>query len=128
MEMYNQDEQGLWNSIYDELEFYGKYDITDSFAFFEFWTDTAGQDVAVEFDYDGTPEDFIDKFVEWAEGYDVDDEVQTLVPMLGQRGVPSSVRTLLDDCQEAKDTLMEIAECLSRFLGRTLGIKIDDEE
>lgn len=128
MGMYNQDEQGLWNSIYDELEFYGQYDIEDTFASFQFWTDTAGQNVVVEFDFDGTGEDFINKFVEYAENYDVDDEVELFVPMRGKQGVPSSVRTIVADCEEAKATLMEIAECLSRFLGKTLGVKIDDEE
>lgn len=128
MEKYNQDERGLWNSIYDELEFYGKHNIDDNFACFEFWTDTAGQDVVVEFDYDGTGEDFINKFVEYAENYDVDSEVELYASMRGQHGVPSSIRTIVEDCEEAKATLMEIAECLSRFLGGTLGIKIDDEE
>lgn len=116
MEMYNQDEQGLWGSIYDTLEFYGKYDIDDNFACFEFWTDTAGQDVVVEFDYDGTGRDFIEKFCEYAENYDVDSEVALYVGMRGQHGVPSSVRTIIDDCQEAKDTLMEIAEDLKHFI------------
>lgn len=130
MEMYNQDEQGLWDSIYDELEFYGKHNIDDNLACFEFWTDTAGQDVVVEFDYDGSAEDFINKFVEYAEFYDPDEEAEMYVRngMLGKQGVPDSLRVLLDDCEEAKNTLMEIAESLSRFLGKSLGIRLDDEE
>ena len=128
MEMYNQDTSGFWNSIYDELDFYGKYTIEDNFACFEFWTNTAGQDVVVEFDYDGTPEDFVEQFVEYAENYDVDSEVELFVGMRGQHGIPSSVRTIIDDCEEAKETLMDIAESLSRFAGKTLGRKLDDEE
>ena len=86
-----------------------KYETNDNSALVEFWTDTANQDIPVEFDYDGTPEDFVKEFARYAENYDVDSEVEIFIPMRGQRGTPSSIRTLLDDCQEAKDTLMEIA-------------------
>lgn len=130
MEKYNQDEQGLWNSIYDELDTYGNHNIDDTFASFEFWTDTAGQDVVVEFYYDGTPENFIEEFVDYAENYDPDEEAEIYVRngMLGQNGVPDSLRVLLDDCEEAKDTLMDIAESLSRFLGKTTGRRFDSDE
>ena len=53
---------------------------------------------------------------EYADNYDVDNEVELYFPMRGQRGVPDSVREILDDCQEAKDTLMAIAEDLYRLL------------
>jgi hypothetical protein len=36
--------------------------------------------------------------------------------MRGENGVPSSIRELLDDCQEAKDTLMEIANNLNNAI------------
>lgn len=81
-------------------------------ALIEFWTDTAGQDIPTEFDYDGTPEDFVKQFTKRAKRYDVDEEVELYVGMRGKNGVPNTVRELLDDCQEAKDTLMEIAEKL----------------
>ena len=48
----------------------------DKYGLVEFWTNTAGQDIPTEFDFDGTPEDFIRSFVERAENYDVDDEVE----------------------------------------------------
>lgn len=82
----------------------------------EFWTDTAGQDVIVFFDFDGSPEDFIEKFTERAEGYDIDEEVQINISSLGKNGVPETVRELLDDCTEAKDTLMKIANRLNRIV------------
>ena len=89
-----------------------KVDISESSACIEFWTDTAGQDIATEFDYDGTAEDFIEKFEKRAEGYDVDEEVELFVNMRGQNGVPNTVREILDDCQEAKDTLMNLASLI----------------
>ena len=92
------------------------YEIKKDSAFIEFWTDTAGQDIPVEIDYDGTVENLVDKFTAYAENYDVDDEVEIYVNMRGENGVPSSIRELLDDCQEAKDTLMEIANNLNNAI------------
>lgn len=84
----------------------------DWYGIVEFWTDTAGQDVPTEFDFDGTAEDFVKKFCEAAESYDVDEEVEVFASMRGENGVPSTIRELLTDMQEAKATLMDIAEHL----------------
>lgn len=109
--------QEKWEKIHDVLDDMNvKYDTnycdSETEALIEFWTDTAGQDIPTEFDYDGTPEDFVKQFTEKAEMYDVDEEVEIYVDMIGKNGVPGTVRELLDDCQEAKDTLMEIAKKL----------------
>jgi len=82
----------------------------------EFWTDTAGQDIPTEIEFDGTAEDFVKKFCEVAEGYDVDDEVEVFVPMRGERGIPCRVMDIVKDCQEAKDTLMKIAGKLQKAI------------
>lgn len=82
----------------------------------EFWTYTSRQDIPTEFDFDGTEEDFVKHFCEAAENYNVDDEVELFVDMRGKNGVPNTVRELLDDCQEAKDTLMDIAEKLKEAI------------
>lgn len=110
-----------WEKVYDVLdELSVRYDTnycdSETEAIIEFWTDTAGQDIPTEFDYDGTPEDFVKQFTEAAENYDVDEEVELYVNMRGKDGVPDTVRELLDDCQEAKDTLMEIAEKLQEAI------------
>ena len=75
----------------------------------EFWTDTAGQDVATEFDFDGTAEDFVEKFTEHAELYDEWEEMEIFLPMRGQNGIPSDAKTLYEDMCEAKETLMNIS-------------------
>ena len=86
---------------------------TCGYVLIEFWTDTVGQDIPYEYDrWDGTAEDLVKDFVRYAENYDVDEEVELYVNMRGRNGVPNTVRKLLDDCQEAKDTLMKIAEKL----------------
>ena len=89
---------------------------SDWYGLVEFWTDTAGQDIPTEFDFDGTAEDFVKQFCEAAENYNVDDEVELYVDMRGKNGVPNTVRELLDDCQEAKNTLMDIAEKLKEAI------------
>ena len=94
----------------------GGYTDASHYALVEFWTDTAGQDVPTEFGFDGTASDFVKQFTECAENYDVDEEVELYVDMRGKQGVPGTVRELLDDCQEAKDTLMNIAQKLQEAI------------
>jgi hypothetical protein len=120
-EVNNMTTQEKWEEIYDVLDKLSvRYDTnycgSETEALIEFWTDTAGQDIPTEFDYDGTPEDFVKQFTERAENYDVDEEVELYVGMRGKDGVPNTVRELLDDCQEAKDTLMEIARKLQEAI------------
>lgn len=77
----------------------------------EFWTDTAGHDFFVD-STTSDPEEFIEQFIEYANDYDVDEEIEYYINMRGKNGVPSTVRELLDDLQETKDTLMKIADRL----------------
>ena len=106
-----------------ELKYDTSYCNSDTSAIIEFWTDTAGQDIPTEFDYDGTPEGFVKEFTKRAENYDVDEEVELYANMRGKNGVPDTIRELLDDCQEAKDTLMEIAMKLQTALKNEDDIK-----
>ena len=92
------------------------YKVVETYGRVQFHTDTAGQDICEEFDFDGTAEDFVREFSQRAENYDVDDQVAIYTGMRGRYGVPDSIQTLLDDCQEAKDTLMEIAEKLKEAI------------
>lgn len=103
--------------VLDEMNI--KYEINKDNALIEFWTDTAGQDIPVEIDYDGTVENLVVKFATYAENYNVDDEVECYINMRGENGIPSSVRDLIDDCQEAKDTLMKIANKLKNAISDT---------
>ena len=100
-----------------------KNNIDNTYALIEFWTDTAGQDIPVEIDFDGTVEDLVHKFSIYAENYNVDEEVELYVNMRGQNGVPSTIRELLDDCQEAKDTLLDIAKKMESALNCEVTIR-----
>lgn len=95
---FNKNDNGTWN------------------GFVEFWTDTAGQDIFEDVDFDGDFKNFVKKFCEAAECYDVDEEVGMYINHLGQDGVPATARELVDDCQEAKDTLMNIAKNLENAI------------
>lgn len=115
---YEIPDEVTWDTIEDyfaEVWSGVKFNIESKEADIEFWTDTAGQDIYQSIEYDGTLKDFLDKFIDCFEGYDVDEEVELYVNMRGQNGVPDSVRKLMDDCQEAKDTLMEMAETFKKF-------------
>jgi hypothetical protein len=101
-------------NVLDEM--YINYDIHDTSALIEFWTDTAGQDIPTEFDFDGTAEDFVKQFTESAENYDVDEEMKIYIPMLGKNGCPDTTEELLADMKEAKNTLMEIACKLNKAI------------
>ena len=94
----------------DDMGIYHKID--SNYALVEFWTDTAGQDIPTEFEYDGTASDFVKQFTKCAYAYDVDEEIELYVGMRGQRGVPERVRDIIDDCEEAKETLLNIANAL----------------
>ena len=106
------DEFGVQYDWHKNDSFPGK----EYYAIIEFWTDTAGQDIPTEFGFDGTAEDFVKEFTEAAERYDVDEEVKLYIEMLGKNGVPDSVRVLLEDIEEAKETLMKIAEKLKEVV------------
>lgn len=79
----------------------------------------AGEDVIVSLIYDGTEEDFIRAFDEYANDFDADEHATNWIEARGMvRGVPNSVRDLIEDAEWIKDTLMRIAEEL---------IRLDDE-
>ncbi len=123
----SQDNKELLKKITEVLEEYGKVDISSNEASFEFWTDTAGQDVVTEIDFDGTANDFVEKFKEKAECYDVDEEVELYAGHRGSNGVPNTIVELLADCTEAKNTLLKIAGMLERVLeGKSAELDSDD--
>ena len=106
-------------SVLDALDLkydWKKQDDGTWYGLVEFWTDTADQDVPVEFEFDGTAEDFVKKFRSAADNYDVDEKVESYVGVRGRNGVPDTVTELLKDCQEAKDTLTRIARALENAL------------
>ena len=66
----------------------------------------AGEDFVFLIWFDGTNEGFIDKFYEYYQCFDVDEEASIFIENRGNNGIPSSVRTILED-QEYKDKFLE---------------------
>lgn len=59
----------------------------------------AGEDWIVNLSFDGTVNGFLEEIWEYYEDFDVDEAVEPLVECRGQRGVPSSIRTLVEDAE-----------------------------
>lgn len=78
------------------------------FVTIEFWTDTAGQDVIIQFNYDGTSDDFMEQLRNYVNNYDPNEETKLYSENMGQNGVPDSIETILEDCEEARATMIDI--------------------
>lgn len=112
----NEDFERLEQALDDEYHGIRMNFNSDTNITMEFWTDTAGQDVYIDIDFDGTAKSFVENFTEYAENYDPDEEASYYVESLGKRGVPSSMRTLIEDMDEVKETLERMAEIFNEEL------------
>lgn len=85
----------------------------------------AGEDWYVIIWFDGTDEDFIKSVRKYANGFDVDDEVDPYLEMRGKNGVPNSISTLIEDAKWKETKLEELADELEYL---TLSQDDDEEE
>ena len=90
-ERYEQD-----GEYYREIEFYSP----------------EGEDVLETIWYDGTDDGFIEAFRQLADNFDADEHAEMWIDGRGKRGIPDSVRALIDDAENIKDTLLNVAEKL----------------
>ena len=90
-ERYEQD-----GEYYREIEFYSP----------------EGEDVCETVCYDGTDDGFIEAFRQLADNFDADEHAGMWINNRNVKGVPDSVRALIDDAENIKDTLLEVAEKL----------------
>lgn len=72
----------------------------------------AGEDWMVCVWFDGTDAGFIEGVRKAYEGFDVDEEVEIWVDNRGKNGVPSSIRTLVEDAEWKEAELLKLAEKL----------------
>lgn len=77
----------------------------------EFYSD-AGEDFVFSIWFDGTWNDFVEKFREYAMEFDPDEHAEMYVDLRGQRGVPSSIRTLIEDADGIKECLEKLSDGL----------------
>lgn len=69
----------------------------------------AGED----FIFTVSSENFVREVKEYAADFDVDEHVEMWVNSRGTRGVPSSVRTLVEDAEAIDEMLEELADALA---------------
>lgn len=92
------------------------------------------EDDCIEFEkYSPAGEDFIFTIVgndenevakkvrEYAYDFDPDEHAEVWVESRGKRGVPNSIRTLIDDADSIKEMLFELAEELRKAEEATVG-------
>lgn len=91
------------NEFYHEVEFYSD----------------AGEDVVETVFYNGTSKDFVRAFKEMADDFDADEHAEMWIDLRGKRGVPDSIRVLINDADSIKEFLLKVADELEH---------IDDDE
>lgn len=72
----------------------------------------AGEDVIITLWHDGTTEDFIHSFYQYAIDFDPDEHAEMWIESRGKNGVPSSIRDMIADADDIDDTLNDMAEKL----------------
>ncbi|MBQ3543495.1 MAG: hypothetical protein IJA34_00660 [Lachnospiraceae bacterium] len=82
--------------FYREIEFYS----------------SEGEDVIETVWYDGTEENFVNGFKKLADDFDADDHAEMWINNRNNSGVPQSIRALIDDAEEIKNTLVSVANQL----------------
>lgn len=68
----------------------------------------AGEDII----FDASAEKFIEDVRDYADSFDVDEHVEMWISGRGKRGVPSTVRELLEDAEAIEKMLDELADAL----------------
>lgn len=74
----------------------------------------AGEDLPETIWYNGTGKGFVEAVQEWASDYDADEHAEMWVESRGKRGVPNSIRALVNDADAIGDMFDDLAEALSR--------------
>lgn len=77
----------------------------------EFWSD-AGEDFIITLWHDRTKKSFVDAFISYAIDFDPDEHAEMYVEHRGTRGIPDSIRALINDADSIKEFLEETATAL----------------
>lgn len=72
----------------------------------------AGEDWNVIIWFDGSDNGFINSFRKYTEDFDVDEEAEIWIESRGERGVPSSIRVLVDDAEWKEERLQTLLKDL----------------
>lgn len=80
------------------------------------WYTPLGEDFVFGICYDGTDQDFSEKFKYYAIDFDAEEHAEIWINVRGTNGVPDSIRGLLDDADEIDSFLMKISDKLLDIL------------
>ena len=69
-----------------------------------------GEDWYVSLFYDGTLSNFKEKLSEYADNFDIDEEVEPYIENRGNNGVPTSIRALLEDAEWKQQQLKALSK------------------
>ena len=113
----------LWKDMEDLLE---QHEISHSGTEKqgkEYWTELewyspAGEDVIITVWHDNTKKGFAKGLADYAKDFDVDEHVELWADSRGQRGVPGTIRELLDDAEAIKQHLEMVSQEVSRLVGK----------
>lgn len=92
------DREKYQDEFYREIEFYSN----------------EGEDVIECIWYDGTNEGFINAFKKNADDFDADEHAKMWIEQRGTRGVPNSIRALINDAEWIKNELTKVATELQK--------------
>ena len=98
-----------WN-IYDITEQDGRYYVEiENYS-------PEGENLIETVWFDGTDSGFIEGVRELADDFDPDEHAEMWIEARGRvRGVPDSIRTLIDDAETIKEMLEELADALEKI-------------
>lgn len=68
-----------------------------------------GEDWWITIIFDGTDSDFIKEIVNKAQYFDIDEEVEVLIPHRGNGGCPNSITALIEDAKWKERKLSDLA-------------------
>lgn len=76
----------------------------------------AGEDWIVELEVNNDVNTLITSLKEYVDSFDVDEEVAIFVEMRGTHGVPSSIRTLLEDAEWKEEILQNLLKDIEKSI------------
>lgn len=105
-ELLNQHDIFLCGKITERYKESGSYDVElETYS-------PEGENVIISFIFDGTEEDFIRQFTNYANDFDAEEHAELWIECRGKNGVPESIKDLLEDAEWIKDTLTEVSKKL----------------
>lgn len=108
------DELGWGVDLQEQTNWKNKDEI-EKFAEFSQYSN-AGEDFSFIAYYDGTAESLVESVREQYEDFDVDEHASLWVEYRGTRGIPNSIRTLVEDAEDIEEMIGELANELEKEL------------